>query len=75
MVAVTYNVARASAAAKPQAAPRKHWVSRFFEALMEVRMRQARRELARHLELLPYILDERGDRLVVRSRDTMPFRG
>lgn len=76
MVAVTYNIARASAAAaKSHTAPRKRWLTPFFEALMEARLRQAQRELARHADLLPYTLDSREDRLVTRSREKMPFRG
>jgi hypothetical protein len=82
MVAVTYGVARvptAELAAKAERAkavtPRKNWFARFMDALIESRMQQARRELARHAHLLPYSLDERGNRLVKTGSDDMPFGG
>jgi hypothetical protein len=82
MVAVTYGVARVTAGkAEPQAkranrtAPAKSWFARFFDALIESRMQQARRELARHVHLLPYSLDERGNRLVKIDAENMPFGG
>ena len=56
MVAVTYGVARVTAAGKRRAAstakraeaaaPRKSWFARFMDALIEARMQQARREIA-----------------------------
>jgi hypothetical protein len=80
MVAVTYGVARVPAAepaAKPAraktAAPGKGWFARFMDALMESRMQQAHRELAAHIQLLPYSLDERGNRLVKIGASAMPF--
>jgi hypothetical protein len=82
MVAVTYGVARVTAGkAEPQAkranrtAPAKSWFARFFDALMESRMRQAHREIAKHAHLLPYSLDERGNRLVKIGAVNMPFGG
>ncbi len=82
MVAVTYGVARvpaAEAAAKtaraPAAAPRKSWYVRVFDALIEARMEQARREIRMHTKLMPYILDERGNRLVKTDAGNMPFGG
>jgi hypothetical protein len=45
------------------------------EALIEVRTQQAKSEIARHIHLLPYSLDERGDRLVKSSSRDMPFGG
>jgi hypothetical protein len=80
MVAVTYDVARVAArkavkAARAEAAPRKPWYARFMEALIEVRMQQARREIARHIHLLPYTFDERGNRLVRSGAKDMPFGG
>jgi hypothetical protein len=74
MTAVTYDVGRASAAAKP-AAPRKGFFARFMDALIEARMAQARREIALHLDLLPYSLDERKYRLVKTGSHDMPFGG
>jgi hypothetical protein len=82
MVAVTYDVARVPAGkAAPKAAradtapPRKRWYARFLDALIEARTQQARRELARHIHLLPYSLDERGNRIVRTSSKDMPFGG
>ena len=74
MTAVTYDVGRAPAAAKP-AAPRKGFFARFMDALIEARMAQARREIALHLDLLPYSLDERKNRLVKTGSHDMPFGG
>jgi len=82
MVAVTYGVARVSTAepaAKAEranaAAPRKTWFAHVMDALIESRMQQARRELARHAHLLPYSFDERGNRLVKTGSGDMPFGG
>jgi len=82
MVAVTYGVARVPAA--PPAAkttrgkavvPRKNWLARVFDALIEARMQQARREIKMHTQLLPYSFDERGNRLVKIDTGNMPFGG
>lgn len=86
MVAVTYDAARAAAAdpaaksatkAAPAeaAAPRKSWFARFMDALIEARMQQAHREIRMHTGLLPYTLDERGNRLVKTGSGDMPFGG
>jgi hypothetical protein len=77
MVAVTYGVARvpAAEAAATTAPPRKSFFARFMDALIESRMQQARREIARHIQLLPYSLDERGYRLVKIGKTEMPFGG
>jgi len=74
MVAVTYGVARVPAE-KAEAAPRKRWYRHLLDAMIAARMRQARREIALHAHLLPYSLDERGNRLVKRGADEMPFGG
>jgi len=77
MVAVTYGVAtaepRKTAERATSAAPRKTWFARFMQALVEARLQQARRELRLHAGLLPYSLDERGNRLVTTRSDDMPF--
>lgn len=76
MVAVTYGVARVpanKANERAQAAPRKTFLVRFMEALMESRLQQAHREIVRHAHLLPRAFDERGDRLT--SVDEAPFGG
>jgi hypothetical protein len=82
MVAVTYGVARvatAAPAAKAEraqaAAPRKSWFARFMDAMIEARMQQARREIRMHAHLLPYTLDERGNRLIKTNSGDMPFGG
>jgi hypothetical protein len=82
MVAVTYGVARvpstkgaAKAKRAEQAVPRKSWFTRFMDALIESRMQQACREIARHRHLLPYSLDERGNRLVQSGSENMPLGG
>jgi hypothetical protein len=79
MVAVTYGVARvpatAPAARAKTAAPGKSWFARFMDALVVARMEQARREIRMHTGLLPYSLDERGNRLVKSGSGDMPFGG
>jgi hypothetical protein len=78
MVAVTYGVTRvptAEAAERAKAAaPRKNVLIRFMDALVASRMKQVHREIARHAHLLPYTLDERGNRVVNRF-DKLPFSG
>jgi hypothetical protein len=80
MVAVTFDVARVPAGKAPTAraaavAPRKRWYARLMEALIEARTQQAKREIARHIHLLPYSLDERGNRIVKTGPQDMPFGG
>jgi hypothetical protein len=75
MVAVTYGTARVAADTTERAVARKSWFARFMDAVMESRMRQARRELARYAHLLPYSLDDRDVRLIRSGRDRMPFGG
>jgi hypothetical protein len=78
MVAVTYDVARvpaADAAAPANGAPRKRWYARWMDAMIEARMKQARRTIARNAHFLPYILDETGNRVVKTGADDMPLGG
>ena len=87
MVAVTYGVSRVRAGktsakasktpakAADQALPRKNLFARFVDALVETRVQQAHREIMRHAHLLPYSLDERGNRLVKVGGKDMPFGG
>jgi hypothetical protein len=82
MVAVTYGVVHvptaepAAKARRPKAAvPQKSWFARFMGALVEARMQQARREIRMHTGLLPYTLDELGNRLVKTGSGEMPFGG
>ncbi|MFN3659514.1 MAG: hypothetical protein ACK4UO_19890 [Pseudolabrys sp.] len=72
MVALTYGVL---APAAPAATPRKSLFARFMDALIESRMERARREIRRHIHLLPYTLDERGNRLVTTRSGAVPFDG
>jgi hypothetical protein len=74
MVAVTYGVARVPAEAKQRAiaaTPGKNLFARFMQALMESRMRQAEREIARHAHLLPP--DMLSD--LTSNKDELPFGG
>ena len=83
MVAVTYGVSRvraartlakaAAKAKKPASGP--NVFARFFDALVESRLQQAHREIMRHAHLLPYTVDERGNRLVNVGGKDMPFGG
>ena len=81
MVAVTYGVARVPAAPATKTAPAKakapakSWFARVLNALIEARMEQARREIRMHTQLLPYSLDERGNRLIKTDSGNMPFGG
>lgn len=68
MVAVTYGVARVTAAkaagrAQPTR-PRRTLFTRFMDALVESRLKQVHREIARHAHLLSSSFDERGNPLV-----------
>ncbi|HME28544.1 MAG TPA: hypothetical protein VKE53_01600 [Pseudolabrys sp.] len=78
MVAVAYGVTRAptaKAAERAKAAtPRKSLFARFMDALAESRMKHFHREIAKHAHLLPYTLDERGNRLV-NGIEKLPFGG
>lgn len=83
MVAVTYGVSRvraakslAKAAAKAKKpASRRSVFERLFDALAESRLQQAHREIVRHAHLLPYSLDERGNRLIKAGGKDIPFGG
>jgi hypothetical protein len=82
MVAVTYGVARVSAAKVTSKSARaetgvsrQSWFVRFFNAMAEARMAQAQREIRMHTRLLPYTLDERGIRLIKTDSGDMPFGG
>ncbi len=82
MVAVTYGVARVPASeseigAASNTAPAKPWYVRLMDAFIELRMQQARREIALHARLLgpPYNLDDYGNRLVQTGAKDMPFGG
>jgi len=79
MDAIAYGaVAAAEKAARKidaSAEWRENWFTRFVAALKETRRRQAERELRKYAHLLPYSLDERGERLVKSDSRDMPFGG
>ena len=67
MVAVTYGSAPVTAASRPKAPKRKGFFARFWDALIEARMRRAYREIALYQHLL-------GKQLVTPvERDELPF--
>jgi len=78
MVAVTYGTARIPATKNAErakaTAPRKNLFARFMDALVESRLQHVHREISRHAHLLPYTLDERGNRLI-NTVGKMPFGG
>ena len=75
MVAVTYGARRVTAAEAAErvqvAASHKSLFTRFMEALMESRLQQARREIARHAHVLSHARDARGNLLVDFDLDEM----
>jgi hypothetical protein len=84
MVALTYGDARVSgvdtapkAATRTAiaAAPRKPWLSRLFDAMIEARMQQARREIKMYTGLMPYTVDAQGNRKLKTETHDMPFGG
>lgn len=68
MVALTYGDARlGNVEQAPQAAaamPRKAWYVRLFDAMVAARMQQAEREIRLYTRLMPYTLDESGQRIL-----------
>ena len=82
MVAVTFGVARVPTVEAAQktgraetAVPRKSWYARFLDAMIESRMEQARREIRMHTRLMPYTLDDHGNRMVKSETGNVPFGG
>ena len=69
------KTSKTSAKAAGKASPQQNFFARFFDALVESRLQQAHREIVRHAHLLPYSLDERGNRLVKVGGRDMPFGG
>jgi hypothetical protein len=55
------------------AASKKSLLARFFDALIEARMRQAAREIAMHRHLMPDQLLNDGDRATVTNDGALPF--
>ena len=80
MVAVTYGVARVPASRTGRARQDRRAGQQLVRPLYGcawsiARMEQARREIRMHTGLLPYSLDERGNRLVKSGSGDMPFGG
>jgi hypothetical protein len=69
MAATTYGAALPTR----RAAKRKGLFARFYQALQEARMREARREIARYRHLMPDELERAAYRLDCRSEDSLPF--
>ena len=82
MAALTYGDTRVAgvdtapkpAAKQPAAAPRKAWYLRLFDAMIEARMQQARREVRMYTRLMPYTVDDKGNRILKTDANT-PFGG
>ena len=65
MVALTYGDARLGDVEQAAAAmPRKAWYVRLFDAMVAARMQQAEREIRLYTRLMPYTLDESGQRIL-----------
>ena len=75
MVAVTYGVTRGPAAEATEraqvATTPKSIFTRIMEALMESRLQQARREIAKHAHLFSHARHERGNLLIDFDLDEM----
>lgn len=76
MVAITFGLARIASAKTAEAqTARKTFFARVLDALIEARRVQADREIRRHLHLLPYTFDGRGNRLIKGQSRNLPFGG
>ena len=69
------KTSKTPAKAADKAPPQQSLFARIFDALVESRLQQAHREIMRHAHLLPYSLDERGNRLIKVGGRDMPFGG
>jgi hypothetical protein len=76
MAAITYDT-RAGlekpATTKP-AATGKGFLRRFFDAIVEARLKQAERELALHRHLLPEEFEIAGHKVTFKNEDLLPFQ-
>lgn len=76
MVALTYgdnsvaDIGTASKEAAKTAAPRRAWYARFFDAMIEARVQQARREIRMYTQLMPYTVDDKGNRILKTGMNT-----
>ena len=73
MATVTYGSVTAATRTAVVAPQRRGFFSRFVDALVESRMRQAERELRRYRHLMPDELERAALRLDSRSEDSLPF--
>ena len=72
MATLTYDTRMAAAAPARQPA-RRNLLVRFLDAFAESRMRQAQREINRYRHLLPYELEQAGDRIGDKNEHDLPF--
>lgn len=75
MAAITYGTHGATAEKKISATSAKKpglW-SRFWNALVEARMRQAEREIRQYRHLLPAEFELAGNKLGHKNEDQLPF--
>jgi hypothetical protein len=76
MNALTYDLRTAAASAKTAgtAKPAKGFWARFYDALVEARMRQAEREIRMHLHLVPQdVLKQNGYAANYKAAEKLPF--
>ena len=73
MSIITYDIApNATSAAAPKGA-RKSLFWRFYDRLIEARMRHAEDVLRQHSHLVPHELEQAGWKVSARSEDSLPF--
>lgn len=75
MAAITYGThAGLDKAATAKTAPTsKGFLRRFFDAVVEARMKQAEREIAMHRHLLPEEFEIAGHKVTFKNEDLLPF--
>src|SRR5215211_5814227 len=72
MTTTTFSVAAGYPAART--APKRRLLARFYDALLEARMRQAMREIAMHRHLIPAdLLKEAGYQATMTKDGALPF--
>ena len=72
MAAITYG-AHAPAATVEKTASGRGLLARFLDALIEVQMKRAMREVRMHRHLLPAELEIIGNTISYRNEDQLPF--
>lgn len=78
MAAITYGTAlsgksTARAISTASAVSGKGFWSRFFDKLVEARMRQAQREIKQHMHLLPDYVEFDGVKFSYKNANELPF--